>query len=222
MRKKVRKAFFEKLSKYIGRNAAHLVNPSASEILPTDPSISLKNGRPAKKGTTEAAAKAAAADPHCFRVIKDRCYYVSEAVLKHTRASSSLSHSTILAAGTCMGKFTKTGKFRMHITALHVLARYAKWRVTVKPGPGENTFLYGNHILKAHIAGIPEDIPEHEGVVVFSAGSSSSGLGGMELPLGFAVSAKPAVIVPQLEPTAIVAFHQSDIGEYIRDEEILF
>jgi hypothetical protein len=29
-------------------------------------------------------------------------------------------------------------------------------------------FLYGNHIVKAHLGRITEDTPEHQGVVVFS------------------------------------------------------
>ena len=29
-------------------------------------------------------------------------------------------------------------------------------------------FLYGNHILKAHLGRITEDTPEHQGVVVYS------------------------------------------------------
>ena len=29
-------------------------------------------------------------------------------------------------------------------------------------------FLYGNHVLKAHLGRITEDTPEHQGVVVYS------------------------------------------------------
>lgn len=29
-------------------------------------------------------------------------------------------------------------------------------------------FLYGNHVLKAHLGRITEDTPEHQGVVIFS------------------------------------------------------
>lgn len=60
---------------------------------------------------------------HCFRLIKDRCYYISESVMK---ASTSISRDNLLHVGTCLGKFTKSGKFRLHITALEYLAQYAK------------------------------------------------------------------------------------------------
>ena len=29
-------------------------------------------------------------------------------------------------------------------------------------------FMYGNHVLKAHLGRITEDTPEHQGVVVYS------------------------------------------------------
>ena len=40
-------------------------------------------------------------------------------------------------------------------------------KVWIKPN-GEMPFLYGNHVLKAHLGRITEDTPEHQGVVVFS------------------------------------------------------
>lgn len=40
-------------------------------------------------------------------------------------------------------------------------------QVWVKPS-GELPFLYGNHVLKAHLGRITEDTPEHQGVVVFN------------------------------------------------------
>lgn len=31
------------------------------------------------------------------------------------------------------------------------------------------SYLYGNHVLKAHVAKMTEDVPEHQGVVVYSS-----------------------------------------------------
>ena len=42
------------------------------------------------------------------------------------KASTSISKDNLLAVGTCLGKFTKSGKFRLHITALDYLSQYAK------------------------------------------------------------------------------------------------
>jgi UPF0113 PUA domain len=41
------------------------------------------------------------------------------------------------------------------------------YKVWVKPN-GEMPFLYGNHVLKAHVGRITQDTPEHQGVVVYS------------------------------------------------------
>jgi len=42
------------------------------------------------------------------------------------RRAASVSKEQLVALGVCFGKFTKTGKFRLHITALDYLAPYAK------------------------------------------------------------------------------------------------
>ena len=60
---------------------------------------------------------------HCFRLMKDRCYYISESLMK---ASTAIARDNLLHVGTCIGKFTKSGKFRLHITALEYLSQYAK------------------------------------------------------------------------------------------------
>lgn len=47
---------------------------------------------------------------------------------------------SLVSAGTCFGKFTKSGKFHLHVTALEFLAPYAQ--VGVKWGRNE-TFRFG-------------------------------------------------------------------------------
>lgn len=119
-------------------------------------------------------------EPHCFRLHKDRVFYVSESSM---RLAISIARPNLISLGTCLGKFSKSGKFKLHITALEYLAQYAKFKVRslphghsntkkkyqvwIKPN-GEMPFLYGNHVLKAHLGRITEDTPEHQGVVVFS------------------------------------------------------
>uniref|UniRef100_A0A7M4FWB1 Nucleolar pre-rRNA processing protein NIP7 n=1 Tax=Crocodylus porosus TaxID=8502 RepID=A0A7M4FWB1_CROPO len=60
---------------------------------------------------------------YCFRLHKDRVYYVSERLLK---LAMSVPGDRLVSLGTCFGKFTKSSKFRLHITALDYLAPYAK------------------------------------------------------------------------------------------------
>ncbi|GMM35998.1 ribosome biosynthesis protein [Saccharomycopsis crataegensis] len=148
-------------------------------------------------------------NPHVFRLQKDRVYYVSE---KIANLAISVQRSNLMSLGTCFGKFTKSGKFRLHITALDHLAQHARYKIWIKPN-GEMPFLYGNHVLKAHVGKMSDDIPEHAGCVVYSMNDN---------PLGFGISSKSTVETKNLDPTGIVAFRQADIGEYLRDEDTLF
>ena len=42
------------------------------------------------------------------------------------KKSVSISRDNLVSLGTCIGKFTKTRKFRLHITSLDIIASYAK------------------------------------------------------------------------------------------------
>mmetsp|Transcript_49867 Transcript_49867/g.74392 ORF Transcript_49867/g.74392 Transcript_49867/m.74392 type:complete len:182 (+) Transcript_49867:62-607(+) len=143
---------------------------------------------------------------HCFRLIKDRVYYVSESLMK---ASTSIARDNLLHVGTCFGKFTKTGKFRLKITALEYLAQYAKHKVWIKPS-SEMSFLYGNHIAKNGLARMTEGTPQYAGVVVYNSA---------DIPLGFGVAAQSTEHSQTLDPTGNVVLHQADIGDYLRGVE---
>lgn len=60
---------------------------------------------------------------YCFREKKDRVYYVSERILK---VATTIPTDQLISMGTCFGKFTKSNKFRLHVTALSYLAPYAQ------------------------------------------------------------------------------------------------
>ncbi|KAB7505852.1 60S ribosome subunit biogenesis protein NIP7-like protein [Armadillidium nasatum] len=134
---------------------------------------------------------------YCFRFHKDRVYYVSEKLLV---AASSIPFEGIVSVGTCFGKFTKTKKFHLHITALDFLAPYSPYKIIIKQS-SENSFLYGNHVLKSGMASITDNTPKYQG--------------------GFGVAAKSTTECRVADPPTIVAFHQADIGEYIRKEDTL-
>ena len=134
------KIFFEKLSKYIGENIKLLIDR--------------------EDGT------------YCFRLHKDRVYYVSEKIMKqvgtiwkykyiHLELSlqaSNVARENLVSLGTCFGKFTKTRKFRLHITALDFLAPYAQHKVWAKTG-AEQQFLYGHHVMIPGWGGSPRTRP---------------------------------------------------------------
>ena len=148
-------------------------------------------------------------EPHTFRIIRDRVYYISDSQM---RIASSIGREQLISLGTCFGKFSKNGKFRLHITCLDYITMYAKNKVWIKSG-AEMSFLYGNNITKAGLARITDGTLQYSGVIVLNLS---------EIPLGFGVAAQPTEYCRDLEPTANVVLHQGDIGEYLRVEEDLF
>jgi len=60
---------------------------------------------------------------YCFRLHDERVYYVSEEIM---RKATNIARENLVSLGTCIGKFTKTRRFRLHITALDFMAPYAK------------------------------------------------------------------------------------------------
>ncbi|XP_055377508.1 60S ribosome subunit biogenesis protein NIP7 homolog [Condylostylus longicornis] len=146
---------------------------------------------------------------YCFREHRDRVYYMSEKILKF---SECLGRDKLISVGTCFGKFSKSNKFKLHITALYYLAPYAQHKIWVKPS-FEQQFLYGNHIPKSGLGRITENTQQYQGVIVYSMS---------DLPLGFGVAARSTMDCKTVEPLSTVCFHQADIGEYIRSEDILF
>ena len=143
---------------------------------------------------------------YCFRLHKNRVYYMSEEVL---RIAVGVPRDNIVSMGTCFGKFTHTKKFRLHITALDYIAQFAKFKMWIKPA-GEMSYLYGNNVLKAHLGRITENTPKHQGVVYYSMS---------DIPLGFGVSGQSTLECRKIESTATVGYRQADVGEYLRSED---
>merc|ERR1712127_429663 len=73
----------------------------------------------------------------------------------------------LIGFGTAFGKFTKSKQFRLHVTCLDFVAQHAQHKVWLKPS-AEQSFLYGNHVLKAGLGRITEDTPQYQGVVVLN------------------------------------------------------
>ena len=137
------KTLFTKLANYTGRSLNQLIAPQPSSA---------------------SSSSSSTPDRHVFRLHASRVYYMP---LSIANLASSVARANLLSLGTCLGKFTKTGKFRLHITALDIIAPHARYKVWVKPN-GEMPFLYGGNVVKAHVGRWSEDCPEHQGVVVYS------------------------------------------------------
>ncbi|XP_053993537.1 uncharacterized protein LOC128884280 [Hylaeus volcanicus] len=144
-------------------------------------------------------------DPHVFRINKERVYYVSARVCKY---AGCVPKKQLISLGTCLGKFSKTKKFNLKITCLRWLSLYAINKIWLKPA-GEQVFLYGNHVVKRHLAKVTENTSKNVGVIILSMN---------DIPLGFGVTSRSTNEMRLADNEAVVAFHQGDIGEYLRDE----
>ena len=69
-------------------------------------------------------------EPYVFRMIKDRVWYMSEKVMK---LANIVGRDELISAGTCFGKFTKGGKFRLQVTSLNFVGKYAVHKIWLKP-----------------------------------------------------------------------------------------
>lgn len=92
-------------------------------------------------------------EPHCFRLHSNRVYYVRESLMrratnvghhhelhftcdpcqdrlcKHCYCALKVGREQLVSLGQCIGKLTHSGKFRLTIGALDVLAAHAKYKV---------------------------------------------------------------------------------------------
>jgi hypothetical protein len=107
------KAVFEKLHKYIGKNIRRLVEA---------PSRTDDDGA-AAASTSSANSEESA---FVFRLHRNRVYYVRASLM---RRATSVSRDKLVHLGTAVGRLTHSGKFRLTVGALDLLAQHAKYKV---------------------------------------------------------------------------------------------
>lgn len=112
------KTLFSKLANYIGSNLVHLVDT------PDDVSFTLVFSLPLLRTLLLIEL---CYQPHVFRLHRSRVYYVRESLM---RQAISVPRANLISLGICLGKFSKTEKFRLHVTGLDLLGRYAKNKVS--------------------------------------------------------------------------------------------
>lgn len=142
-------------------------------------------------------------EKYVFRLHKDRIYYLTEQIAKQCM---SFPRKNLVSAGICLGKFTHSKKFHLQITCLEYLAQLARYKIWLKSS-GEQNFIYGNHVVRAHLKKITENVPNNSGVVVFNE---------WDMPLGFGTMAKSSDDAPKAGPEQYLVYHQADVGEYLR------
>ncbi|KAH0488058.1 MAG: hypothetical protein KVP17_003924 [Porospora cf. gigantea B] len=142
---------------------------------------------------------------HCFRLVNQKVYYCREDLAK---IASCVPKKNVVALGVLLGKFTKGDNFRLYATATDLLAQHGKHKVWLRQ-PGEQSFLYGNHVVKRHLGRVTEDTAQNQGVVVLNMN---------DIPLGFGVTAKSTADMRGALSEATVVIHQADTGEYLRSQ----
>lgn len=139
-------------------------------------------------------------------------YYNNQKVLllssQLLKATSQIKRKQIISAGPIIGKFTKGNNFRITITAMNILHKYALHKVWIKAS-AEMNFLYGNNALRSHIQKVSEDIPMNGGVFAYNHNGT---------PLGFGIIAVAPSSYAKARGGDVILLSQVDNGEYIRKE----
>ena len=125
------------------------------------------------------------------------------------RRVAGVGRDRLVGLGEQIGRFTHSGRFRLGVGALGLLARHALHKAWVKPG-AEMSFLYGNHVLKSGLGRMTDGTPALAGVVVLSMA---------DVPLGFGVAARGTAEARRMDPSAPAVLRQADVGEYLRAED---
>jgi len=143
-----------------------------------------------------------------FRFHKQRVYYMRESLAD---LCPPFAHKLIHSAGICMGKYTKTGRFFVQVTALPVIANLSQYKVWLKSS-SELGFLYGQHVLNEGIETMTEGTPKNAGVIVYNSNN---------MPIGLGVALQSSASRRLAAPTIMVVARQGDLGEYLRSESTL-
>lgn len=67
------------------------------------------------------------------------------------RKATNVGRAELMSLGTCFGKFTKTRKFKLHVTCLDYLAQYAKVRA---PGRSAVSFWESRHSRRCAVPAV--------------------------------------------------------------------
>lgn len=147
-------------------------------------------------------------EPWVFRLHARRIWYMPQRLLA---AASTIARPNLLSIGVLIAKVTHHDHMRVQITALDILAQYSPFKLWVKPHQ-EQAFLYGGHISRSGLGRITEETPQYQGVAVYSMS---------DIPLGFGVTSQSTLQCRRAEMNSTVLFHESDLGEYLRNEATL-
>lgn len=254
---------FEKLYKFVGKNIKSLVNRQdepytfrlqKSRVYYVKESLMKKStnvrggwaghvwhAARARRGRGSAAGRPAAAAAHAHM---PRPPAPPRATTTRP-PPPQVARDKLISLGTCIGKLTHTGKFRLTIGALDILSQHAKYKVggrAAQRGRARSAaWSWRPHAVHSRPHRAPPHAPcraqiwvkpSNEMQFLYGNHVLKQGLGRItentpaytgvvvysmsDVPLGFAVTGKSTEDCRTLEPAGIVAFHQADVGEWRR------
>ena len=86
---------------------------------------------------------------------------IAKPLILSQKKAGNVARENLISLGTCFGKFTKTRKFRLHITSLDFLAPYASYKLWLKAS-AEQQFLYGHNVTKSGLGRITENTDKYQ------------------------------------------------------------
>ena len=157
------------------------------------------------------------------------------------KRAASCARENLISFGVCFGKFTKTKKFRLQITALDYLAPYAQyklwvsslrvileWRVFYRWNRRANKVFFMEIMFWNRVWEESQKEQNSIKVLLFTVWATCHLVSFFVIVIsnlyifeGFGVAAKSTMDCRKADPMNIVGFHQADVGEYIRSEDTL-
>lgn len=144
-------------------------------------------------------------DPYVLQLHEQKVFFISKSLIKNT---SQIGRKSLICAGTILGKFTKTNKFRISIACLHTLEKFSLHKIWLKSS-AEMNFLYGRNVLRSHMHKITDNTPKNSVVFVYNQNNT---------PLGFGVTSKSSADISSSQGNVLIVINQADTGAYLRDE----
>lgn len=122
---------------------------------------------------------------------------------------SNIPQKHIILAGKHLGRFTKSNRFFVKISAMNILEQYASKKVWIK-WSAEMNVLYGNNISKSHVLKTSEDIGKNEIVFLYNP---------KDTLLGYGVTTRDMRSFEKADSHSSYIIRQGDMGEFLRNEQ---
>eukprot|EP00923_Selenidium_pygospionis_P050994 GHVN01088456.1.p1 GENE.GHVN01088456.1~~GHVN01088456.1.p1 ORF type:complete len:177 (-),score=17.91 GHVN01088456.1:335-865(-) len=139
-----------------------------------------------------------------------KCVYCVSVEVR--KAAKNVPSKSLKYLGLLVGRFTKSGKFRVSITISSKLAKLVDTPLILYQ-KAEMNFCYGHDVVKGNIVNTEIEVKQNQGKIVVNDEGSV---------LGFGVLIKTTGNIESALPIEKIVLNQQDVGLYIRAEDSLF